>query len=126
MKLFPVHTPEDGVSLQVEECDLNQVTAFGTGRDEFFQRLASMEEGDPGGMLGRYPVKAVGEMAEQGSGSVGGSLSLGIVTGGQFSPYSKLYPGEDGRATLRFNGIDLFDELSPVGDRYLIGLKGMA
>lgn len=107
--------------------DLRLPLLLGTSsaQSEFLQILADRLE-TTGGELRRLPQEIVSSMLEATKTvEVGGALSIGIVSGGEFKNYFYAKPaGLGGRQVWRsFNGIDL-DEIGPVG-LCSIGLSGM-
>ena len=112
------HLPEDDRS----------VVSFGSGAARLNQKIEFIRQhGDKYHRTARIPKLAAEAVIEEDIGDVGGSLSIGIATRGNFQLYSYVSPIVRGRpeAKISFNGIDLNQE-NRWGGHYLIAVDGVA
>jgi hypothetical protein len=106
----------------------DQAISFGSGAKRLNEVIADIRQnGDVFQRTGRVPKLAVEALIREGSlGDVGGSLSIGLADRLGFRLYAHVTPVVYGApaAKMCFNGIDIFDEVGPIG-HYLIGINGM-
>jgi len=109
--------------------DNQQAVSFGSGAKRLNELIAHIRQnGDEFQRTSLLPKLAVEALIRENNlGDVGGNLSIGLANRFEFRLYAHVTPIVPGfpDAKMCFNGIDLFDEVGPIG-HYLIAINGMA
>lgn len=103
--------------------------AFGSGATRLMDEIEKItKDGDKHHRTGRLPLLAAERLVEENKlDDVGGSLSIGLADKIEFRLFAHVTPIVYGfpAAKMTFNGIDLQEEIGPVG-HHVIAVTGIA
>jgi hypothetical protein len=109
--------------------DNQQAVCFGTGTSRLVALIAQIaKDGDEYQRTARVPLLAAEALLRENKlDDVGGSLSIGLADKVEFRLYAHVTPVEPGfpAAKMAFNGIDLMEEVGPVG-HHIVSINGIA